>query len=182
MKRFSKYLKEDFDTAIYNSDGKISIDDPSVVDAINANLDLSTARSFVTPYIALEEVRKILAYYKIFIPKSAYLDQNHGNDVFEISQFGDKMGMNDQGEVVTKSASPLFFYFEWSLNRKGMYDVFCSIVDNNDLEEIMADYEAEIEDDETGLDESAMPTIKTGKQIMAPNKVSLKNRMKNTPE
>ncbi len=155
MKRFSEYIiNEDFDPAIYNADGSISIDDPTVVDAINSNLEVSTSNDFRTPYNALEEVRKVLAYYKIFLPKGVFLDQNHGNDVFEISQFGEKMGMNNQGEVVNAPDSSLFVYFEWSLNENGMYDVFASVVNDEDLEEIMADYESEVEDDEEDLNES----------------------------
>lgn len=153
MKRFSDYLKEDFDPAIFNADGGISIKDPTVLDAINSNLEVSTSCTFRTPYNALEEVRKMLAYYKIFLPKSVFLDQNHGNDVFEVSQFGEKMGMNNDGEVVSASDSPLFVYFEWSLNDKGMYDVFAALVDQEELDEILADYDAEVADNETDLQE-----------------------------
>ncbi len=153
MKRLNRYLKEDFDPAIYNSDGAISINDETAVDAINANLEASTARSFRTPYIAFEEIRKILSYYKIFLPNSVFLDKNSGYDVFEVSQFGEKMGMNNQGEVVTANDSPLFIYFEWSLDEKGMYDVFTSLVNENELEEIISDFDAEVEDDETDLHE-----------------------------
>jgi hypothetical protein len=63
------------------------------------------------------------------------------------------MGMNDQGEVVTASDSPLFVYFEWSLNDEGMFDVFASVVNEDELNEIMADFDAEVEDDETDLTE-----------------------------
>jgi len=157
MKRFTEYLNEDFDPAIYNSDGGISIKDPTALDAINSNLEVSTSCVFRTPYNALEEIRKVLAYYKIFLPKGVFLDQNHGNDVFEVSQFGEKMGMNDQGEVVSANDSPLFVYFEWSLNEKGMYDVFAALVDQDELDEILADYEAEVEDDETDLQEQSSP-------------------------
>jgi hypothetical protein len=153
MKKFNEYLKEDFDPAIFNADGGISINDPTVMDAINSNLEVSTSCKFRTPYNALEEIRKMLAYYKIFLPKSMFLDENHGNDVFEVSQFGEKMGMNNQGEVVTASDSPLFVYFEWSLNEKGMYDAFAALVDQEELDEILADYDAEVSDDETDLQE-----------------------------
>lgn len=153
MKKFNEYLKEDFDPAIFNADGGMSINDPTVMDAINSNLEVSTSCKFRTPYNALEEIRKVLAYYKIFLPKSMFLDENHGNDVFEVSQFGEKMGMNNQGEVVTASDSPLFVYFEWSLNEKGMYDAFAALVDQEELDEILADYDAEVEDDETDLQE-----------------------------
>jgi hypothetical protein len=153
MKKFNEYLNEDFDPAIFNADGGISINDPTVMDAINSNLEVSTSSTFRTPYNALEEIRKMLAYYKIFLPKSMFLDQNHGNDVFEVSQFGEKMGMNNQGEVVTASDSPLFVYFEWSLNEKGMYDVFAALVNQEELDEILADYDAEVSDNETDLQE-----------------------------
>lgn len=156
MKKFSEYLSEDFDPAVFNADGAISIKDPSVLDSINSGLEMSTSCGYRTPYNALEEVRKVLAYYKIFLPKSVFLDQNHGNDVFEVSQFGEKMGMNDQGEVVTADDSPLFIYFEWSLNEKGMYDTFAALVDQTELDEILADYDAEVESDED-LQESMSP-------------------------
>lgn len=148
MKRFTEYLNEDFDPAIFNADGGISINDPTVVDAINSNLELATNCSYRTPYNGLEEVAKTLAYYKIFLPKGVFLDQNHGNDVFEVSQFGEKTGMNNQGEVVTANDSPLFVYFEWSLNEKGMYDTFACLCNQEDLDEILADYESEVEADE----------------------------------
>lgn len=153
MKRFTEYLNEDFDPAIFNADGGVSINDPTVMDAINSNLEMATSCAYRTPYNALEEIRKMLAYYKIFLPKGVFLDQNHGNDVFEVSQFGEKMGMNNSGEVVSASDSPLFVYFEWTLNEKGMHDTFACLCTQDELDEILADYEAEAADDETELQE-----------------------------
>jgi len=172
MKRFKEYLNEDFDLAIYNSDGGISIDDPTVVSAINANLERTTARPFITPYNALEEIRKILSYYKIFLPKSVFLDQNHGHDVFQISQFGEKIGITNQGEVVTAHDSSLFVYFEWSMTEHGLYDIFSSVVNDEELDEIMSDYESEVADD---LQEESMPDLK---KKMGAKKVTLPNMMR----
>ena len=159
MKRFSDYLNEDFDPAIFNADGGISINDPTVVDAINSNLELATNCSYRTPYNAMEEISKALAYYKIFLPKGVFLDQNHGNDVFEVSQFGEKMGMNNDGEVVTASDYPLFVYFEWSLNEKGMYDTFACLCDQDELDEILADYDSEVETDEDLQEQHSMGKV-----------------------
>lgn len=159
MKRFTEYLNEDFDPAVFNADGGISINDPTVVDAINSNLEVATSCSYRTPYNGLEEVAKTLAYYKIFLPKGVFLDQNHGNDVFEVSQFGEKMGMNNQGEVVTASDSPLFVYFEWSLNEKGMYDTFACLCDQEELDEILADFDSEVETDEDLQEQHSMGKV-----------------------
>lgn len=172
MKRFTEYLNEDFDPAIYNSDGGISIEDPSVVDAINSNLEVATACACRTPYNSLEEIRKVLAYYKIFLPKSIFLDQTDGNDVFEISQFGEKTGMNDQGEVVTANNSSLFVYFEWSVNERGMYDTFACVCDQEELDNILADFDSETGDD---LNEQSMPDLK---KKMGAKKVTLPNMMR----
>ena len=172
MKRFTEYLNEDFDPAIYNSDGGISIEDPTVVDAINSNLEVATACSCRTPYNSLEEIRKVLAYYKIFLPKSIFLDQTDGNDVFEISQFGEKTGMNNQGEVVTASESSLFVYFEWSVNERGMFDTFACICNQEELDDILADFDSETGDD---INEEVMPDLK---KKMGAKKVTLPNMMR----
>lgn len=172
MKRFTEYLNEDFDPAIYNSDGGISIEDPTVVDAINSNLEVATACSYRTPYNSLEEIRKVLAYYKIFLPKSIFLDQTDGNDVFEISQFGEKTGMNNQGEVVTANDSSLFVYFEWSVNERGMFDTFACICNQEELDDILADFDSETGDD---INEQAMPDLK---KKMGAKKVTLPNMMR----
>jgi hypothetical protein len=172
MKRFREYLNEDFDPAIYNSDGGISIEDPTVVDAINSNLEVATACSCRTPYNSLEEIRKVLAYYKIFLPKSIFLDQTDGNDVFEISQFGEKTGMNNQGEVVTASESSLFVYFEWSVNERGMYDTFACVCNQEELDDILADFDSETGDD---INEQVMPDLK---KKMGAKKVTLPNMMR----
>ena len=172
MKRFTEYLNEDFDPAIYNSDGGISIEDPTVVDAINSNLEVATACSYRTPYNSLEEIRKVLAYYKIFLPKSIFLDQTDGNDVFEISQFGEKTGMNNQGEVVTANNSSLFVYFEWSVNERGMFDTFACICNQEELDDVLADFDSETGDE---LSEQAMPDLK---KKMGAKKVTLPNMMR----
>lgn len=172
MKRFTEYLNEDFDPAIYNSDGGISIEDPTVVDAINSNLEVATACSCRTPYNSLEEIRKVLAYYKIFLPKSIFLDQTDGNDVFEISQFGEKTGMNNQGEVVTASESSLFVYFEWSVNERGMYDTFACVCNQEELDDILANFDSETGDD---INEQVMPDLK---KKMGAKKVTLPNMMR----
>ena len=94
----------------------------------------------------MEMVRKVLAPFHIFVPATNFLDGDSGHEVFEINQFGDKMGMSNNGEVVVKTGSNFFVYFEYAMNDTGSFDIFCEIVNEDELDEIMADIEAEMEE------------------------------------
>lgn len=131
-----------------NKDDFVLISDEVVRGKINAQLEYITARQFLTPYIGLEAVRKILAYQNLFIPNTVFLDRTSGYDIFDADQFGEKVGMNNDGEVVTAPSSPFKIYFEWKINADGEYDVFCSIVTEDELEELLSDTEEDEDDDE----------------------------------
>lgn len=146
MKKF-KYLEEDVNLSANVQSGKVSLDLSAVRDNINAYLNGVTSCTFVTPYIALERVSKVLANYHIFLPKYTFMEGDSGLAVFNINQFGGKVGMNDDGEVVTADDSPFSFYFEYNMNDKGTFDVFAEIVDEDELQELMSDLEDEFEDE-----------------------------------
>jgi hypothetical protein len=97
----------------------------------------------------MEMVRKVLAPFSIFPPSMNFLDGDSGHEVFEISQFGDKMGMTNDGTVVVKNADPYFVYFEYAMNDRGSFDIFCEIVTEDELSEIMSDIEDEMENGDT---------------------------------
>jgi hypothetical protein len=153
-----RYIQEDFDPSINVEGGSIDINDDAVEDAINRYISAVTAKSVVTPYIALEKIRKILAYYKIFIPQTAFLEGDEGNEVFEISQFGEKMGMTDDGEVKVKNNDGLYLYFEWMMNEDGLFDIFSEIVDEDELDELLADFDDEGEDEANDDSDGAEPS------------------------
>ena len=148
MKTFKKYINEDVNLSANVQSGKIDLDLSAVRDNINAYLNGVTSCTFVTPYIALERVSKVLANYHIFLPKYTFMEGDSGLAVFGISQFGGKMGMNDDGEVVTSDDSPFSFYFEYNMNDRGTFDVFAEIVDEDELQELLDDLEDEFEEEE----------------------------------
>lgn len=151
-------IVEDFDPSTNVEGGSIDINDEAVVDAINRNISAITSNAIVTPYVAFEKIRKILAYYKIFIPQTVFLEGDEGNEVFEISQFGEKFGVTDTGEFKSKNDDNLYLYFEWLTNDDGMIDVFAEIVDDEDLEELLADFDEEGEEEENDDSDGAEPT------------------------
>ncbi len=149
MKKFKEFLNEEMMPFAQTEKGFVGVDNGPVRDNINIHLASITAKPYATPYHAMEMVRKVLAPFSIFPPHMNFLDGDSGHEVFEINQFGDKMGMTNDGTVVVKNADPYFVYFEYAMNDKGGFDIFCEIVTEDELSEIMADLEAEMEDGDT---------------------------------
>jgi len=154
MKKFKEYLSEEVVPQALSDKGFIGVEDESVRDNINSLLNGVTARPVVTPYISLERVRKVLSYYHIFLPAHQFMQGDCGNKVFNISQFGEKYGQTNDGKFVTKSDSPYSLYFEYQMNDAGLYDIYAEVVDDDELEEILSDFEDELSDDDGEEDNS----------------------------
>ena len=144
----TRNLREEVDIAPYVERGVVGVSDPAVRDNINTLLTGALGPCFITPYIALEKVRKVLAYYHIFLPKTTFLEGDRGVEVFTVNQFGELAGMKDSGEVVTKVDSPLSLYFEYKMNDKGMYDIFSEIVTQEELDDLVDNVEDEVNDED----------------------------------
>tara|TARA_R110000772_G_scaffold99174_2_gene198868 strand:- start:22557 stop:24347 length:1791 start_codon:yes stop_codon:yes gene_type:complete len=131
-----------------DSGGHVDIENDSVRDNINNLLAAVTASPAISPYTALERVRKVLAQFHINLPAHTFMEGSSGSTTFEINQFGSRIGMTDGGEVVTKGASGFTLYFEYEAQLDGKYAVFAEICDDDELQEILDDVEDEIEDAE----------------------------------
>lgn len=149
MKNFRDYINEEMMPFAQTEKGFVGVDNGPVRDNINLLLATITERPHATPYHALEVVRKVLAPFHIHPPATNFLDGNEGHEIFQINQFGEKMGMTNSGDVVTKDSSPYFLYFEYSMNSRGSFDIFSEIVNQEELDEILDDVEDDIEDDTT---------------------------------
>lgn len=121
----------------------LSITDNDAVGGLNALIARATNRAFITPYIALENIQKILAQHFIFLPKHNLDDGDQGNLIFHLDQFGSVVGQTNDGEFNLTPESGLYFYFEYSLNDNGFYDIFSEIVNEQELEEILQDYDGD---------------------------------------
>ena len=112
MKTFRDYLKEEV-TPIATSDGSVDIEKDEVRAHLNNILSNMVNKPWVTPYNVLTKVRKALAYFHIHLPKKTYLDGEKGVEVWEIHQFGPKMGMTDQGEFIKEVPCKYYLFFHW---------------------------------------------------------------------
>ena len=179
MKTFKNFINEETMPFAQTEKGVMDVRNPEVRDSINTLLDSATAMGFITPYTALEKVSKVLANFHILLPKYTFASGNDGMTIFEINQFGPKIGMNDSGEVVTKESSPYYIYFEYATNESGMFEVFASVVDEEELSDIIEDYESEMEDDEEEdeaeeLDEASIPMMAQNKALFKSGKTGFR--------
>lgn len=151
-------IREEVNLTANVEGGKIDINDSAVRDAINSMLDGITNHCFLTPYIALERVSKVLANFHIFLPKYTFMEGDSGLATFPVHQFGEKVGMMDDGRVVTKATTPFTLWFEYQINDGGKYDVFCAIADEDEMKELHAD----LSDDMNDLAEATLVGPETG--------------------
>ena len=157
MKRFKQYINEETNPTALTKNGVIDVNDSAVRDNINALLSGATSGKFVTPYIALERIGKVLANFHIFLPKYSFMEGDSGMAVFEVNQFGMKMGMTNDGRVVTADDSNKYsIFFEYRMSDCGMFNVFCELVDEDELEDLLGEVEDELNDegDDEELNES----------------------------
>lgn len=164
----TEYLSEENNPFSGTPEGFVGIEDSATRDYLNALLAGITSGRFLTPYISLERVSKVLASYHIFLPKTSFLEGDSGSAIWPINQFGGKIGMNNDGEVVTAPVSNFSVYFEYRMSDMGTYIVFCEVVDQEELEEILDDVEAEMNDEgDDDLNEAMLAAPETGTRKIA---------------
>lgn len=148
MKSFKQFVNEETMPYAGTSNGVIDVRDSAVRDNINKLLAGATNGKFLTPYIAFERVCKTLANFHIFPPRTTFFEGDSGAVNFAINQFGFKMGMTNDGRVITSDEDPHHIYFEYRMSDCGMFEIFCEIVDQSELEEILSDLEDEMNGEE----------------------------------
>jgi hypothetical protein len=175
MKSFKQFLNEETMPYAGTAKGIINIENSSVRDGLNSQLAGVTTGKFVTPYIALERVSKALANFHIFIPRHSFLEGDSGMLVWPINQFGIKFGQQNDGtfvqdgEVLKDTSKgihpegednkvvsepnknvekPFSVIFEYRQSDCGMFNIFCEVITQEELDEILSDLEDEMNDDD----------------------------------
>lgn len=178
MKKFKDFIKEETMPYAGIQSGNIDIENSEARDQINTLLTSITSQRFVTPYIGLERVAKTLANFHIFIPSSSFFEGDSGIAVWPVNQFGIKMGQTNSGDFVEKgnvskdmthgphmpgegvpeehgetSNNEYSIFFEYQMSDNGMFDIFCEIVNEDELTEIMDDLGDDLEYEEEEKEE-----------------------------
>jgi hypothetical protein len=117
-----------------------NLDDPRIIDTINNKLEIALNEKFLTPYIALERVRKTLAPYGIVIPAVAWMSGEVGERVFPIFQWGGIIGTKGDTSFDTNmEAHPTYtVYISWSYDdSKDSYDIYAGVVNAEQLNDLL---------------------------------------------
>ena len=147
MKSFLDHLKEEVLPTVQVADGGLDIDKPAVRAAINAAIAGVVSQPAVTPYVVFNRLSKLLAQYHIVLPKK-FLEGDRGVEVFEIRQFGHKMGMTDSGEFVNEVPTTHYLFLQYGIITPfgityakpvvgGMFRVMARLVDKQELDKLI---------------------------------------------
>lgn len=176
MKSFKQYIKEETMPYAVTASGSINISDPAVLDGLNTLIAGVTSGKFVTPYIAFERVQKALANFLVFPPRPTFLEGDSGVYTNPISQFGDKMGQLENGDIVKGDGQNLYLYFEYRQSDCGMFKVFSEVVNQEELDELTSDLEAELNGETEEDDEELNEQKLTNRASDSKNDMPLSNR------
>lgn len=133
--------------------GRSDLSDPRAIDNINNTLDRTLDTYYLTPYIALERIRKVLAPFGIVVPAVVFMDSNAGSKVFPIHQWGGIYGTKgksgDPYDTIDTNleANPDYnLYMTWAYDRsRKVYNVYARIVGTEKLAELLSMSEEAVE-------------------------------------
>ena len=147
MKSFLQHIKEEVLPTVQVADGGLDIEKPAVRAAINAAIAGVVSQPAVTPYVVFNRLSKLLAQYHIVLPKK-FLEGDKGVEVFEIRQFGHRMGMTDSGEFVNHVPTTHYLFLQYGIITPmgvtyakplvgGMFRVTARLVDRVELDRLL---------------------------------------------
>jgi hypothetical protein len=119
----------------------VDLDDIRVIDDINNHLNVKLSEPMITPYVALERARKVLAPYGIVIPAVAWMNSDEGEQVFPVSQWNGIYGTRGVASVDTNlKTNPTYSaYFSWAyVPGKNAYDIYCALVTQEELQDLLS--------------------------------------------
>jgi len=152
MKKFTDFLIENLDVETgqamnaheidsHTSNGS-GLENEKIRAEINRKLSIILDRNnrsvpnnnIQAPEIGFERIRKVLNTHGIDLPAILDLDQEEGEEVFQINQFGTPYGPLPSG-AYGELRPNYYLYVYYFLNDDGYYDFFAEIVDQEDLED-----------------------------------------------
>lgn len=157
MLKFGEFISEDgYGVPVISiSKDKVDLEKDSTRNEINRNIAQELSQQFVNPYSGWLKVGRILQMYSIFLPRIIFDDEEEGEQIVSINQFGDKWGADLTGKVTSPSQSDdeeFFLYYSYGITKSGFYKMYSVIVDEEELNYMLGNDEIDIDDSKCELD------------------------------
>jgi len=137
MKSFKSFISEEVLPTANVEDGHFDLENDAVRAEINSILSGICSNAHVTPYVTLRKMSKALAYFGIILPKKTFLEGEKGVEVYEMMQYGEKMGMTNQGEFVREVPAKYYLFFQYRM-MNGKYHAMAKVVDKVGLDKLLS--------------------------------------------
>lgn len=145
FREFTKLEESAFSDALASGMRVGNLSDSQEREKLNILLDQVTAEPFITPYVGFDRLRKVLAHYNIWLQSEQNFEGESGDLVFAISETEDMSAFGkvlDMTTIETKDTG-IFVYFMYDMADDGFYDIVCSVVDEDELYEMLEAFENE---------------------------------------
>ena len=132
------------------SKDKVDLSKADTRNEINRLIASELSRSWMNPYGGWKKIERVLEMYSIELPRIIFHDEDEGEEVVAIQQFGDKWGATLDGQVTSPSGSDdaeYFLYYSYGIAEHGFYDCYAVVTDEEGLDDLISD-DTEIDDEE----------------------------------
>ena len=130
-----------------------SVVNPLVMNEINRRFIVDFNNPIMSPYEGVQIIRKVLHRYGMDMPALYNPDPEGDEVILDLKQFGQPHGPNifgdtNTGTQVVNMNPDAYLYFIYYLDDNGAYEFYAEITDEVGLEEIVAEAEAEEDEEE----------------------------------
>jgi hypothetical protein len=118
------------------SKDKVDLSDFTTRNEINRNIAAELSREWMNPYGGWSRIRKILSLYNIFLPNVIFKDEEEGEEIVVLSQFGDKWGASLNGTITSPNDADTpeyYLYYSYGISEHGFYKAEAKVTDEEGI-------------------------------------------------
>jgi hypothetical protein len=126
------------------SKDKVDLSSEKTRNEINRNIAAELSRQWMNPYGGWMKVSRILEMYSIFLPKAIFDDEDEGEEIVALNQFGDRWGADLNGTISSPNNGDemeYYLYYSYGISDSGFYETYAVIVDEEELNNMLEDDE-----------------------------------------
>jgi hypothetical protein len=119
---------------------KVDLSTDATRNEINRNMAAELSREWMNPYGGWTRIRKVLSMYSIFLPNVIFNDEEEGEEIVVLSQFGDKWGATLDGVVTSPNdvdVPEYYLYYTYEISEHGFYKATAIVTDEEGINDVL---------------------------------------------